>query len=231
MKKKSGATAKAAPKRIAGALTLSPGLAEMLGALRAAKKIATRPEAMVRDVIAAEKAIRGELPNDLLGVWIATGGSLGGLVDWTNGIREYYRASDDRSSRDIANEFAYVCIDDSEERADEGWHCAKLGNDAPAQIVFWMARKADAWEPSFDIAPGEPHFAAFLRWKYPDVDFGTKAEPVTVTLIDAAPAKSRRLVTHPKFGEGVVVTEIAPDKVEVDFGPPTGVKKLIRWFE
>ena len=220
-------------KRAAGSLKLSPKLAEMLGAVRAAQGVKVAPEAAIADVRAAEKALRGEIPNDLLGYWLATGRSLGGLVDMTETVKSFYEgmADDDRVWRTLARRFAHVAFDD-EYNPDEGPLCAALGNEKPAKIVFWFMRKGDGWDPTFADAK-EPAFVSYVKWKHPDVDFRAKGEAVDVRLVEAIAPAAKRRVTHPKFGEGALLQEIAPDKVEIDFGPPHGVKKLLKgpWFD
>jgi hypothetical protein len=220
-------------KRVPCSLKLSPNLAEMLGAVRAAAGINAAPEAALADVLAAEKALRGELPNDLLGYWIATGRSLGALIDMTESVKTFYEAmaDDDRAWRTLARRFAHVAFDD-DYNPDEGPLCAVLGNEKSAKIVFWFLRKGDGWEPTFED-PKEPAFVSYVKWKHPDVDFGAKAEPVDVRVVDAIVPTAKRRVTHPKFGEGALLQEIPPDKVEIDFGPPHGLKKLIKgpWFD
>ena len=106
--------------------------------------------------------------------------------------------------------------------------CATLGDDE-ATISFWFLRKGEAWAPTF-LVPGESPVVSYCRWKYPTVDFTARIDPALLAafqpcVVAPSAAKERR-VRHSKFGEGVVVQAIAPDKLEIDFGAH-GVRKLL----
>lgn len=216
---------KRAAARNAGVVPLSPKLGEALAAVRAHEGITGPATALVADVREVEEALKGELPNDLLGYWLATNRLLGGLIDMTRIIPEFYEASEIKSWRKEMK-FAHVVFDD-DYLPEEGPLCAPLGNEKPAEVLLCFLRRGIFAPPGYDAKKDEPALLSYLKVRYPEVDFEATYEPVEVRLVDA-PAKGTRKVTHPKFGEGTVVQEIPPDKIEVDFGLPTGVKKLLR---
>src|SRR4051794_9320002 len=112
-----------------------------LVAIRSQLAISVRPEVALEEVVAAEKALRGNIPDDLLALLIATGRSIGSLCTMTEVVAAFYEGVEERGWRKRFK-FAHVAFDDSY-NPDEGPLCAALGY-GNATIVFWFLRKADA---------------------------------------------------------------------------------------
>ena len=201
-------------------------LATTLVAIRSQLAISAPPEVALEGLVAVEQHLRGTIPDDLLALLIATGRSLGSLATMTKSVSSFYEGMGEKGWRKRMK-FAHVAFDDTY-NADEGPLCAALGDDE-ATISFWFLRKGEASAPTF-LVPGESPVVSYCRWKYPTVDFTARIDPALLAafqpcVVAPAAAKERR-VKHPKFGEGVVVQAIAPDKLEIDFGAH-GVRKLL----
>jgi hypothetical protein len=204
----------------------------MLVRMRNQHEISAKPEIALQDLRDAEAALGGTIPDDLLALWIATNRSLGDLVEATRSVALFYEAMEEKNWRKRFK-FAHVAFDDSYNR-DEGPLCTPLGQQNAASIVFWFLRKADGWDPTF-LVEGESHFVSYCRWKLSTqattaVDFSVPVDAAEVAalrpcIVEPTALLDRR-VKHPKFGEGVVLRTIEPDKLEIDFGAH-GVRKLI----
>lgn len=216
----------ATARRKAGPLPLSTDLRRTLVAIRAALGVTTPTNVPLASLVAVEKHLGGRLPEELIAVLLATKGAIDGLITLTEGMTSFYEAQQERNWRKRFK-FNHVAFDDTY-NPDEGLLCARLGSAAKPEeaLIFWLLRKASPSTPSFFVK-GESPFVSYCHWKYPDVDFAAAKddEDFVVRIVGATKAVARR-VKHAKFGEGVVVKEIPPDKLEIDFGA-LGVKKLL----
>ena len=212
--------------RSAGPIEISSVLATTLVAIRSHLAISAPPEVVLEDLVAVEKHLGGTIPDDLLALLIATTQSIGSLSTLTQSVAAFYEGMEETGWRKRF-EFAHVAFDDSY-NPDEGPLCAALGH-REATIAFWFLRKGEAWAPTF-LVPGEPSVVSYCRWKYPSVDFAAPIDPARLAAFQpgiVVPTEPQpRRVRHPKFGEGIVLRAIAPDKLEVDFGAH-GVRKLL----
>ena len=213
-------------RRTAGPIELSLELKRALVAIRAQLAISTSSEIALEGVVAVEKHVGGTIPDDLLALFAATGQSIGALVTMTDTIGDYDEVEGEKLWRRRFG-FCHVVFDDSYS-PEEGLLCAELGSN-PASISFWFLRKGMAWAPIF-LEEGVPPLVSYCRWKYPTVDFSVAVDPTALAALEPSivvPALPEvRRVKHPKFGDGVVVRAIAPDKLEIDFGTH-GVRKLL----
>lgn len=227
-------SARARQARAPGPIAVSDELRPILVAIRRTLGITSPPTVCAKELATVETYLRGSIPNDLLAYWLALGQPVGALVELTRSVALYYEAMEEKAWRRTLR-FAHVAFDETY-NSDEGILCARLG-EAPTKIEHWMFRKGEGWKPTFlkEGWPGEPEMVSFCRWKYGadtelPVDFDA---PIPASEIEALvpeivadAARATRRVKHPKFGKGIVLNEIPPDKLEIDFGAH-GTRKLL----
>ena len=211
--------------RSAALLDIPLDLRNALIAVRNTLGISGPAEVPLADVVGLEKHLGGKVPDEIIAILIATGRSIGELSNHTAALASYYEGNERAWRRRF--KFHHAAIDDTF-NPDEGFLCVELQDAktmAPAKLAFWFCRKGAAFDAFAE--EGEPPLVAYLLWRYPNADFTKPVDGALLQPAIVAPAKAKeRRVTHPKFGEGVVLQIIAPDKLEIDFGAH-GVRKLL----
>jgi hypothetical protein len=228
------------PQRV---LDISPELRSALVQIRRQRGINVVAEAFLEDLRAAETAIGGRVPDELLAYWLGTQGpTLGELVRMTAGVRTFYRTSYGRVPK-----FPFVVFDEGGGDG-ESVYCTPLLDAGERNAIFlWPLRKAEAWTPAFATADESP-FVSYCHARFaftgkaehfgfdgsptPTVDFSRPVSDAELDafqprIVTAKASPAPRKVRHRIFGEGIVIKTMEPDKIEVDFGP-AGTKKLLK---
>lgn len=222
--------------RSAGELALPTSYVTQLFRLREALRFEAPPRLVLEEVAAAEKALRVTLPDRLLGLIAVLGTPPRPLVELTRELRQ--EEGFDRSWVAIGPETWERCA-----RAMPV--CALCGDDGGADLVFaWDAESEATCEYRAGADDGGSDFATFLTWRWgryqrlpnakPPTDFETPNAdldaPVSAEILAAfrpalvPEAAGRRRVSHPKFGEGEVLSEL-DGKCTVAFA--SGTKTLL----
>ena len=193
-------------------LVVSPTLIDALLLVRVRTRKPPKPILDADTVERVEQALERELPDELLAYFAATGQDLGRIVALTDEAR------------------------------DEGLD-PRLLAFARSSSAIWVAKARDAavqvgpWDPSDPDTELDQSLAQFVRRHHdlhpPEHDEPQKIEKARQVF---APCVSRKAperpshVSHPKFGEGKVVSEIfdGNHKLVVDF--PAGRKTVMARF-
>jgi hypothetical protein len=218
--------------RSVGPFFVSEGLRRLLVCIRLQRGITAAPDVRLSELREAERELGGRIPNELLGLWLGLGRSVGELVQLTQTVGTFYERAGKATWRQDFN-FDLLAFDlDFDDGSGRGVLCSS--RDEPARLSLWNLEKAEATEPDF-VTDSEPPLITYVRAKFSaegktPVNFDkalpagalTKFHPSIV----GAPAPAQRQVRHGSFGIGLVLRNIEPDKLEVDFGPH-GVRKLM----